>query len=176
MIQKYPIGVTFLLFIFLLSACEKENFMKPYYETLLSCLGEGHPYIQKASEHRFELSDDAKIFEEAGDSFIPNIAFSKESNEFCSTVKIEKSWWNALPEEYTEKEEERKHPRKRDVAKYLFYVCFSHYITGQLPWETTEDEDALRLINELNKISNKCGFDVVPLNENFIDFIEDARL
>ena len=163
MSQKKSI-VTVFLFLFLLSGCEKESFIKPYYDKLLGCLEEDHPYIEKASEHNFELSGDAAVFKGAKDPLEAPVVFNRDSNDMCANVKVGESWWNSLPEEYADEKEEHELPRKQDIAKYIFYMCFFNHTTGKTDVEKIDGKDGLAWLQELEKLVNKCGPDVVPLS------------
>ena len=160
--QKKQIVALMALLLLAFSGCKQPqeeegggNFIKPYYDTILSCLDENHPFITEAESHNFELSDDAKLFE-SGDLMIEHVVFSEDSYALCSDVKVDAAWWDSLPEEYPgdNELENVKITRKVDIVYLLFSTCFINFLTGgaQALEEVTPEA-----LDELQKVVAKCG-------------------
>ena len=162
--RKYIIS---FLFLFLLTGCEDRSFVMPFYEKILACLSEDHSYIEKVKKHRFQLSDDPKIFNRK-DLILPHIVFAKDSTDLCSNVKVEKSWWNSLVDYTKDAGENPSEPSKEEVIQLIFSFCFTNHITGGKTYfdEDFSGEDALKVLTEFEKIGEKCGEDAIPIPLN----------
>ena len=162
--KKKIVGFVVLLFFSFVGCKERgESFISPYYEKLLSCMDEDHPYRKKALEHGFELVDDLELYKEDSGLVFSHVAFGKNSQDICRIVRVEGSWWDSLPDEYANEEEANTSelPRKRDVVAGIFVICLLNSQVGHTDFENITNYELMLFLDDLSKMTHNCGSDAM---------------